>query len=395
MKVALAPEAELLLLSAGGAHNDDRIRELASASLHWQVLAVLAERERALPVLWKRLERLDLTDKPPPDVRQRFVRSTMVAQFGQEHLARRLEEAVVLLNAAQVEVVLLKGSALVHTVYPSWLDRPMGDVDLLVAPSDARRAQRLLLDARWMEIPSSSGSGMHADDDAYRDHQHLRPLVDARGTGVGLEIHRALFNRLSPFLLSADDVRRESRQIEVGGVAVGVPAEVHHLLHMCIHFAWGHMMGSHLWRTLSDLNALLAGGGTDWDVLVREARSVHARSCSFWTLHLGRQLAGVPVPEGVLKELRPLHSGALTPLLTRHLASSALPVREACPSRTLQRAAWELAIQPAANGHGSVRPWDVEIGRRPPVSRRGKWQSQLANLGQWGRYLRAVVVAAR
>ena len=62
-------------------------------------------------------------------------------------LEKRAIESVEALNAAGIEVALLKGAALASTVYGSFGARPMNDVDVLVHPDRADDAKRLLLGA--------------------------------------------------------------------------------------------------------------------------------------------------------------------------------------------------------------------------------------------------------
>ena len=55
---SLSPEAQLLLLTAGGDQNDAAIRALLARPLDWAKLSWLSETERATPVLWRRLSAL-------------------------------------------------------------------------------------------------------------------------------------------------------------------------------------------------------------------------------------------------------------------------------------------------------------------------------------------------
>ena len=52
---SLSPEAQLLLLTAGGEKNDPAIKALLARPLDWAKLSWLSEQERATPVLWRRV----------------------------------------------------------------------------------------------------------------------------------------------------------------------------------------------------------------------------------------------------------------------------------------------------------------------------------------------------
>src|SRR5665213_1868925 len=134
---SLSPEAQLLLLTAGGERNDEAIRALLAHPLDWAKLSWLAETERATPVLWRRLIALGSL----PDEAQPLHRMAMVAEFRMSHLESRLLSALDTLAAAGTEAVLLKGAALALTVYGSFVARPMSDFDLLIAREKATRAR--------------------------------------------------------------------------------------------------------------------------------------------------------------------------------------------------------------------------------------------------------------
>jgi hypothetical protein len=225
----------------------------------------------------------------------------------------------------------------------------MRDVDLLVRPADAWRAQRLLQGAGW----TAADAGEDAEA-RYRDHHHLPTLVDGRGTELGLELHTALFPRGHPFRLDAADVWARALPLDAGA---RLPSPEDLAIHLALHFAWSHQARSGAWRSFSDLTALASGGGVHWGALVELARDARAASCCYWTLRLARAAAGVPVPAGVLAELRPRGGAARLAALERHLLAGLLPDGRGCPSVRLARAAWTAAVQPERAGHGAVRPW--------------------------------------
>lgn len=157
----LSPEAELLLLTSGwngegvvegeggpakaGAPGERRIRELLSGELDWEKLGWLAERERAAPVLWGRLQSMEsLRGRLPPQAAH-LQRLAMVSEFRMLHLEQRLAESLAALSHAGIEVMLLKGAALALTVYGSFVRRPMVDVDMLLHEGEAEGAREVLL----------------------------------------------------------------------------------------------------------------------------------------------------------------------------------------------------------------------------------------------------------
>jgi len=249
--------------------------------------------------------------------------------------------------------MLLKGAALVATVYGSFARRSMNDVDLLVRPDRADEAQALMQRVGWEPDPAVPG---HA---AYTTHHHLPPLRDGGGTGLRVEIHRGLLPAGHPFRLTLEELWDQARPVTVGGAHALVPHPNHHALHLAIHFTWSHMMRVGAWHAFRDISALDRAGLIDWSELVRLAIHTGAATCCYWMLRLGRAVADLPVPEQVLKQLTPPHSAALLNRIERHLVHVLFRRDGSRLSVRLDRVLWSLAIGPLRLGHGDTRPWLV------------------------------------
>lgn len=386
---SLGPEARLLLLSAGGADNDQEMRRTAAAPLDWARLLAMAEGERATAILWRRLESIGVRTIPAAE-RVQFERLMMISDFKALYLKQRLDETLAVLGAAGVDVVLLKGAALGSTVYGSFVERPMGDLDLLVDAARAEEAHALARRAGWTWNEGTFPAAR------YEGHHHLPPLYDERKTGAKLELHTGLFIEGHPFALSGDDLRAAGRRLSTTEGIVFVPSPEHELLHLCVHFAWSHMMGFGAWRMFRDLDAL-SRSGLDWQEVLRLAAQHRAVTSCYWTFRLAEALAGVSVPADVMRALRAPSGAALQSRLERHLVHHVLPTEVICPAVSVRRMMWSLALQPRQSGHGPVRPWDLDAPNQTDPGKRGSrlrriWQ-QASRLGAWRNYMRLVVAA--
>lgn len=385
----LSTEARLLLLAAGGAGNDAEIGELLrTGRVNWAELLVLADNERATGVLWRRLREHPLPTLPD-DQRAGFERVAMIADFTAGYLEQRIGETARALDARGIRPLLLKGAALAVSVYGSFAERPMGDIDLVVARYRAEEAFGVFREIGWRW------------DDAlyprarYRGHHHFPPLQDSRGMDVRLELHTELFVDGSPFDLTSAQLFASGREVTVGGSRMVIPSPEHLLLHTCIHFTWSHMMLFGAWRAFRDVGAL-AGGAMDWDRFLAEARRNRAESACFWTLRLSERLAGVALPTEVMATLRASTSARWIGVCERHAAREIFPSGDGCPSQWLRRRLWEMSIRPDDSGHGSARPWlldDMAPENVDPEQREGgvlRAARQLPRLGAWFRYLSAL-----
>ena len=380
---SLSPEAQLLLLTAGGEKNDAAIRALLAQPLDWAKLSWLGEQERATPVLWRRLRAIASL----PEEAQTLHRMAMVSEFRMSHLETRLLSALDTLAAATTEVVLLKGAALALTVYGSFVARPMSDVDLLVSRDDAPRARDALLTAGWT-------LGAAQQTEFYEGHHHLPPLVDGTGTGTSLELHTSLFFEGHPFALTSDDIRSRAERVSVRGRTVLVPSVHDQLLHLCLHFAWSHMMATGAWRAFRDLDALLRTERVEWKEFTSLARESRGGSACYWTFRLARTLAGITVPAWVERALAPPDPEFALRRLEQHFTYDLLPTENISPSLWLTYTMWRAGLRPRWSGHGQVRPWDradmlLQTERPARVKR---LMLHIRNAKSWSRYARLVLL---
>jgi len=207
------------------------------------------------------------------------------------------------LTRAGIDSLLLKGAALRRTVYGQAVERPMGDLDILVEPSDLDRAVETLIAAGY-DRPSERLN------EAYRQH-HFH-VVLRHPAGFLVELHWALCRNDSPFRLDDGEFRRHAMKVIPGEPAVPVPAPEHMVLHMASQNVED---GFSKLRRLVDLDRLARTyPELDWERVVDQARTGGLRHVLAHSLWLTRRLLGTPVPDSILTRLRP-------PLPTRaHLA---------------------------------------------------------------------------
>lgn len=346
----LAPEARLFVTAARRDATPGDLVRLIGPGFRWPVLEALARREHAALWLFPALRALP-AGAVPPEVTRGLAAVAMMTEFRMRCLEQGLRQAAGVLSAAGIPLLLLKGAALGVTVYASFVERAMQDLDLLVPPAEHARAEAALRAAGW--VPAFAAT----TQPFYERHQHGVPLVAPALGGPRLEVHSRLFHDGGPFPLNADDLFREATPVTLDGASALVPSRSHSLLYLCLHWAWSHGMTTGLARALQDLQALWRAGGAPGVEFAALARDARAGTCCYWTLRLARDLVGLPVDAELLAALRPRRTAWTLDLLERHLAGVAGLAPTGCPSVWLERALWTAAMAPRASGHGARRPW--------------------------------------
>lgn len=366
---SIPAEARLLYRLAGPDGSHTPTSEYSGTSLRWKRLFRLAGQERATSILHHYMKASGAGLIPAAEA-ARLQRLAMLAEFRMRYLDQRLHEALEHFARAEIRIMLLKGAGLAAAIGVPFY-REMVDLDLLVPCDRVPEAWSLLLGLEWRRALDERY------DAFYEEHHHLCPLEDARGSGLCLEIHSALFPNDKPFALSTGEVWEEAREVTVGRWPALVPSDSHMALHLCTHFAWSHQMGSGAWRTFLDLSILHANNRLKWGELVSLACRTRAKTCCYWTLRLARRMAGLPVPDAVLAEFAPPLPERMLKALERYFLLALCPPAD-WEERTLRlgNLFWELAIRPAWSGHGGIRPWgrskdfiaidDLESTRQPP-----------------------------
>ncbi len=349
----LPPEAQLLFLAANSSMSDARILQLMKGDLNWVDVCRLAEREKAASVLWQRIEKLG-AGSYSPGAATHLRKLGRVTAFHMSYLEQLVTASAKALDEAGIDYTLLKGAALACSVYGSFVQRPMVDVDILVEKNAGNRAVDALLSVGWVWRAEKPRDG------DYSHYHHLPALVDANGL-VSVEVHTSMLPPAAPFGITTEEVLASARPIRFRDSEIRVPDPLYLLLHGCIHFAWSHLFRSAAWRTFRDAKALVRHYDLDWGEFVELARSHKAESCCFWTLHLARELIGAPIPDRVLDALRPGLPAVVVRALARHFTLILLPTGTSCPSVTLRRVMWTSGILPRMSGHSRSRPWEILV----------------------------------
>ncbi len=380
----LPPEAQLFFLAIRppSASDDALIARLLSQRIDWPFFAALAERERMISVVWHRLR--PMAARIPIEFRGAFDRRAAVIDFRMTVTSALLDDLVRRLVAVGHPPMLLKGAALGRTVYPSLIDRPVTDLDLLLPRATA--------DDAWTILRKDGWAIEHEQADAFCEiHHHLPPLIDPRGANIVVELHHSMMPVPGPFALDDEQIWNEARPLDSGAL---LPSPVHLLLHLCVHFAWSDWLSSGVARTVRDVASLAAATSVPWDTFAACADRARASTCAYWTLALARTLTGAPIPDDALAQLRPRQPVIISRALERAYVAGA--VLRLSPSVVLSRRLWSAGVHPVRSGHGRHRPWDATARFNAAFRRTvrpkmlDRLRAQANHAGVWLRFVRLV-----
>jgi hypothetical protein len=163
----------------------DRCLARAAANLqHWEGVAAQAELHGVAPLLYvhSKAAGVQIPLSTRRELQGLYVRHRQANRIRM----RLLGDVLAAYQSAGIAALILKGAALCQLVYREPGLRPMSDIDILVAPSQARRAQQVLADLGF-DAPKPRGAAF--------PHRHLHAATtNLEGVSVALEIHHRLFS---------------------------------------------------------------------------------------------------------------------------------------------------------------------------------------------------------
>lgn len=267
----------------------------------WDPDAPNSEEYRFYPLMAERLAALSL-DEPQlgmlRGVRRQYTVRNLINLDHLEGVLSSLEEA-------GIEGVVLKGAALVLSVYPNTGMRPLHDLDVLVDPGRHDEAIALLEKQGWFRV-------YHYDPGLW-DH-----AVTLRRGEVTLDLHRRYCREL--VIPGHLDLGWETTRTQIAprplrsGRSVRILAPTDALLHAIAHGTLALEPINLRW--VADANRILAAGGVDWDRLVRLSGAFEVSPIVHDGLVFLSDITGAQIPPEPLARLR---DAPLPPLAGRRM----------------------------------------------------------------------------
>lgn len=260
-----AADLVITLAQIGAGVRPGAVPELDSPN-QWPAVVELAIEHRVAPLVYQALGGAKAGVVPDP-IAARLEDQMWRSRGARIMLEHHLQALLKALSAQGVDVLVLKGAALAHGLYPAPELRFYHDLDILCRPSDYPRLRDTLL---------SSG---YASDDPHDALTHrrsrleshaVRNFVDPSGS-VELEVH---FDVLQFGLVERhhDAFWHAARTMTAGPMEMRVLAPAHQLLHIAAH-AHRHCYSRLLWLIDLDLLVRRWGDEIDWECAMRTARA--------------------------------------------------------------------------------------------------------------------------
>ncbi|MFZ4849254.1 MAG: nucleotidyltransferase domain-containing protein [Caldilinea sp.] len=211
----------------------------------WAALPALAERHGLGPLVYTHLRAVGAEIPAPTELTLKglCLRHQRAAQIYDQVLGEILQT----FYTAGIDVLVLKGSALAHLLYPQPGLRPRRDLDLLVRPEAALHAYALLGTLGFVLAPTPY-------QDVSRYHQHLAPATrTVQDYSVMVDLHTDLFFRFKPYHLPSatySQLSTTAQPFTVNGLPASTLSPAAMLWHLYHHGFSMHLRGDTQGRLL-------------------------------------------------------------------------------------------------------------------------------------------------
>jgi hypothetical protein len=316
----------------------------------WTRLEALAAYHVVTPIVYRALE--GRADGVPRRILRR-----MRIEYHVNVLRNRVIDGLVAdlgrgVSAASVPCILLKGAALLRTVYPDPGLRRLGDIDVLVDERDLPRAASVLEEMGFRRVARPLRAHWPTCD--FHVVYHRTRLA------FPVELHWSLFPDLLPYVFDLHEVR--ARAIPVAALPTGIftMSPEHELAYLCIHLERHALVYRSLIERADWLELLFMARGLtrllwlydvalyvqrqgemlDWDRVVADARRWAIEARLRVILELCDRTLQVQAPREVMRALDGQRPGlvertAHRAIIVLSLASERVGRRRAPPRRLL------------------------------------------------------------
>jgi hypothetical protein len=315
-------ESQLLMMMARLELDIDiknRIKEILKFDINWNALVEQSVKHGITGLLYVHLNAMREELEIPEDVLGRLHQFYLMFTASGLGLEAKFKQVVSKLNEAHIDLIVLKGMALVETLYKDYGLRPMSDIDVLIREKDWPVVSMIMDELDFKAGKPHEAYNIPPKLTKYDVKAHLTYVS---GSGAQIEYQFDLLT-LGLAMVDVDGVWGRSRPAKVAGENVRLLCEEDMLLQLIIH-ANRHGCAKFKWLVdvAEKLRQAQRSDCMDWRLFIEIARKERLRTSVYSTLrHVEEMYNEKLVPEWVYEELKPV-------ILQQYLWKAVWPERQ-------------------------------------------------------------------
>ncbi|MDD5597655.1 MAG: nucleotidyltransferase family protein [Victivallaceae bacterium] len=212
---------------------------------------------------------------------------------------KQLKDIIRLFNNNGIEHILLKGAALINTVYEDSICRAMCDFDILVKDKDGNRAFDLLIKHGYKSIIASSEEADIFKEGFYQHYPQLK-----KADSLIIELHTCFSDSYNT---NPDEIWNRSKTINTGNLKTRVMSYEDMIIHIALHKFIQHGCMDNSLLGLYDIFLIVKTGRIDWNTLklLTCKDEYNDSKCLYIALELIRTLLKINIDSRFLALIKP------------------------------------------------------------------------------------------
>lgn len=316
---------ELLAASIPLLPDAARIRAQMTDATDWDDVLYLADGHGITPLLYRLWSRLGLLSFLSVTAQERMALAYTDNATRNADARREFRELMLLMDAARVETIVMKGLPLLDQLYADPAERVLYDFDLLARDEPhARRGYDALLAAGFTPVPTKKGAAVekHLPSlwrlNGFVRRGYLFDVAQPRPVEMHLSLWDTGWRGLE--IQPIPHLWEQSRRVQEEGHAVRVLSLADTIVHLCVHLATHLVEREARVGQVIDIARLLDMQGTEirWDEVIETSMQANLTRFVYLALCAVNTLTAAPLPpQGILEKLR-----AATPARLREWVES-------------------------------------------------------------------------
>lgn len=293
---------DLLLRLCAGLNTDrsvfEKIQKILSPDLNWAYFFERARSQGAASLVYKNLSEIDVAKTlVPKDVWRKLKSCYYTVATRNTFLCQKLNTILSSFNNAGIEVILLKGMALIHTIYFDIALRPMYDIDLLIHKEDFSLVTEKLRELGYSNSP-------FYPEDFHKDNM----MVDVHWDLMNIT---RIKSRKKSYRIDLDEIWRSSLPVEINGEKARILSPEHCLMDLCLHLSFHHGLQGLMW--FIDIAQLIEyyKNEMDWNKFIKKSFEYKIYKPIYYVLFCVKDILGQQIPQFVLDRLKPKRQNLL------------------------------------------------------------------------------------
>jgi len=301
----LSPEVEILIHCARVDMSPERheiVKNLLAEVPDWDLLLEKANYHRLGCLVSHHLRSEGLCAFVPKLIQQKLHDIYYYNLARNMLLQGALSKLLFAFNREGIPVILLKGAALLGSIYEDISLRPMSDLDILVPLEYLDSAESVASVQGYSHVHN-----LRSQEAARKNLRHLATLTNLE-KHIILEIHQHIEDSDSPYHFDLHSFWVRARHATILGADALTLAPEDLLVHLGLNFIRDRRDSSNsAIGQLCDISEVILhhDDSLDWNLIERTSKEYGVGATLYSTFYICQQLLGTQVPESVLSRLRP------------------------------------------------------------------------------------------